>query len=407
MTSFQYAKARLRRNAGKRAQIESMDPADDAALSHATRTINVVLLLFLVFGAWAYFSPLDEVSKGDGKVIPSTHEQIIQSLEGGILAELKVAEGDLVDVGQVLAQLDPTKTQSNVEESTARYRAVLASATRLQAEVSGTALSFPDELLEYPELITRETQLHRERTNRLKESLSGVNQSLQLVDRELRVTQTLASQGVASDVEVFRLQRQRSELQLKMTELRSAFQVQASEELTKARAEISSLSAVIRGREDSLNRMTVLSPVRGIVKGIEVTTIGGVVSPNGRLMQIVPVDDQLLIETRISPRDIAFIHPDQAAKVKITAYDYSIYGGLDGQVVTISPDTIQDKVKPENYYYRVFIRTHSSSLQNKAGKQFPIAPGMIATVDIKTGSKTVLSYLVKPFNKAQEALRER
>lgn len=407
MTSFQYVKAHLRRKAGKRVQIESMDPADDAALSHATRMINMVLLLFLVFGAWAYFSPLDEVSKGDGKVIPSSHEQIIQSLEGGILAELKVAEGDLVEVGQVLAQLDATKTQSNVEESTARYRAVLASATRLQAEVSGTALSFPDELLQYPELITRETRLHRERTNRLKESLSGVNQSLQLVDRELRVTQTLASQGVASDVEVFRLQRQRSELQLKMTELRSAFQVQASEELTKARAEISSLSAVIRGREDSLNRMTVLSPVRGIVKGIEVTTIGGVISPNGRLMQIVPVDDQLLIETRISPRDIAFIHPDQAAKVKITAYDYSIYGGLDGQVVTISPDTIQDKVKPENYYYRVFIRTHSSSLQNKAGRQFPIAPGMIATVDIKTGSKTVLSYLVKPFNKAQEALRER
>lgn len=407
MPSFQYVKAHLRRKAAKRSRIESMDPADDAALSHATRMINTVLLLFLVLGAWAYFSPLDEVSKGDGKVIPSSHEQIIQSLEGGILAELKVAEGDLVEVGQVLAQLDATKTQSNVEESTARYRAVLASATRLQAEVSGTALSFPDELLQYPELITRETRLHRERTNRLKESLSGVNQSLQLVDRELRITQTLASQGVASDVEVFRLQRQRSELQLKMTELRSAFQVQASEELTKARAEISSLSAVIRGREDSLNRMTVLSPVRGIVKGIEVTTIGGVVSPNGRLMQIVPVDDQLLIETRISPRDIAFIHPDQAAKVKITAYDYSIYGGLDGQVVTISPDTIQDKVKPENYYYRVFIRTHSSSLQNKAGKQFPIAPGMIATVDIKTGSKTVLSYLVKPFNKAREALRER
>ncbi|QQZ44772.1 HlyD family type I secretion periplasmic adaptor subunit [Pseudomonas sp. SK3(2021)] len=392
---------------GKRAPVESMDPADDAALSHATNVINSVLLLFLVFGAWAYFSPLDEVSKGDGKVIPSSHEQVIQSLEGGILAELKVAEGDLVEAGQVLAQLDPTKTESNVEESTARYRAVLASATRLQAEVDGTALSFPEELSMYPQLIAHETRLHRERTNRLKESVAGVNESLQLVDRELRITQSLAKNGVASDVEVFRLQRQRSELQLKMTELRSAFQVQAGEELSKARAELSALSPVIRGREDSLKRMTVLSPVRGIVNGIEVTTIGGVISPNGRLMQIVPVDDQLLIETRISPRDIAFIHPDQAAKVKITAYDYSIYGGLDGQVVTISPDTIQDKVKPENYYYRVFIRTHSSFLQNKAGKQFPIAPGMIATVDIKTGSKTVLDYLIKPFNKAQEALRER
>lgn len=156
-----------------------------------------------------------------------------------------------------------------------------------------------------------------------------------------------------------------------------------------------------------MTRLTVLSPVRGIVKGIEVTTIGGVIPPNGKLMQIVPLDDQLLIETRISPRDIAFIHPDQAAKVKITAYDYAIYGGLEGKVVTISPDTIQDKVKPENYFYRVFIQTDSGFLKSKSGKQFAITPGMIATVDIKTGSKTVLDYLLKPFNKAREAMRER
>jgi adhesin transport system membrane fusion protein len=347
------------------------------------------------------------VSKGDGKVIPSSHEQVIQSLEGGILAELNVAEGDLVEQGQVLAQLDPTKSESNVEESAARYRAVLASATRLQAEVDGKPLSFPDELQAYPELIKRETRLYQERISRLKESLAGVNDSLGLVDRELKITQSLAKTGAASNVEVIRLQRQRSELQLKATELRSSYQVQAGEELAKARSEVSSLSSVIRGREDSLTRLTVLSPVRGIVKGIEVTTIGGVISPNGKLMQIVPLDDQLLIETRISPRDIAFIHPDQAAKVKLTAYDYSIYGGLDGKVVTISPDTIQDKVKPENYYYRVFIQTDSNVLTNKACERFAIVPGMIATVDIKTGSKTVLDYLIKPFNKAQEAMRER
>nr|WP_262984065.1 HlyD family efflux transporter periplasmic adaptor subunit [Pseudomonas chlororaphis] len=365
------------------------------------------MVIVLILGSWAYFAELDEVSKGDGKVIPSSHEQIIQSLEGGILADLEVAEGDLVEAGQVLAQLDPTKTESNVEESASRYRAVLASASRLQAEVSGSPLLFPDELQAYPDLIARETQLYQERINRLKDSRAGVTTSLQLVDRELQITQSLAKTGAASNVEVIRLQRQRSELQLKLTELRSTYQVQAGEELAKARAEVSSLSSVIRGREDSLTRLTVLSPVRGIVKGIEVTTIGGVIPPNGKLMQIVPLDDQLLIETRISPRDIAFIHPDQAAKVKITAYDYAIYGGLEGKVVTISPDTIQDKVKPENYFYRVFIQTDSGFLKNNSGKQFAITPGMIATVDIKTGSKTVSDYLLKPFNKAREAMRER
>ena len=167
------------------------------------------------------------------------------------------------------------------------------------------------------------------------------------------------------------------------------------------------LSSIIEGRADSLTRLTLKSPVRGIVKDIEVTTIGGVVPPNGRLMEIVPLDDRLLIEAKISPRDIAFIHPGQAAKVKITAYDYSVYGGLDGKVTTISPDTIQDETKPGEYFYHVLILTDSDALVNRAGKEFPIVPGMVATVDVKSGSKTVFDYLVKPFNQASEALRER
>ena len=183
--------------------------------------------------------------------------------------------------------------------------------------------------------------------------------------------------------------------------------MQAREELAKATAEAASLSEIIKGRTDSVTRMTVRSPVKGIVKNIKVNTLGGVIPPNGELMEIVPMDDHLLIETRLSPRDIAFIHPDQAALVKITAYDYAIYGGLNGVVDSISPDTIQDEAKPEIYYYRVFIRTENDYLQNKAGKRFSIVPGMIANVDIKTGEKTVMDYMVKPFNKVKEALRER
>ncbi|MNN39357.1 Hemolysin secretion protein D, chromosomal [compost metagenome] len=231
--------------------------------------------------------------------------------------------------------------------------------------------------------------------------------SLGLVRSELEITENLARVGAASNVEVLRLKRQKSELELKLTQSRSEYMVRAGEELAKANSDVQTLSSVLKGRSDSVTRLTLRSPVRGIVKDIEVTTIGGIIPPNGRLMQIVPMDDQLLIEARISPRDIAFIHPDQDAKVKITAYDYSIYGSMDGKVVTISPDTIQDEVKPEVFYYRVFIRTNDNELHNKAGKAFSIVPGMIAAADIKTGQKTVLDYLIKPMNRAREALRER
>jgi adhesin transport system membrane fusion protein len=167
------------------------------------------------------------------------------------------------------------------------------------------------------------------------------------------------------------------------------------------------LEPIVRGRSDTLKRLTLRSPVRGIVKSIEVSTIGGIVPPNGRLMEIIPLDDQLMIEARMSPRDIAFIRPGQKATVKITAYDYSVYGGLEGTVTTISPDTIQDETNPEIYYYRVFVRSRDDALVNDAGKRFPISPGMIATVDVHTGSKTVFQYLMKPINRAREALRER
>lgn len=379
----------------------------DAQASRSANIISMSALLLIIMGIWAWFAKLDEVSTGIGKVIPTSREQIIQSLEGGILEELQVAEGDIVDAGQVLARLDPTKTESNVGESVAKYRASLASAARLQAEANMIPLTFPEELQRFPDLMAAETQLYQSRRKQLDESIAGIQQSLSLVSQELEITRALLKTGAASNVEVLRLQRQKAELDLKAVELRSQYQVQAREELAKASAEVDMLTSVIKGRSDSLIRLVHRSPVRGIVKDIAVTTIGGVIPPNGQLMEIVPMDDRLLIETRISPRDIAFIHPGQEALVKITAYDYSIYGGLNGTVVTISPDTIQDEIKPENFYYRVYIRTDANSLENKAGQHFSIVPGMIASVDIKTGQKTVMDYLIKPFNRAKEALRER
>ncbi|KFC79034.1 putative HlyD family secretion protein [Buttiauxella agrestis ATCC 33320] len=388
----------------------AMDDPDiqrEREFSGASRIIIISVLLFILLGVWAWFGTLDEVSTGTGKVVPSSREQVLQSMDGGIVTEVLVHEGDKVEAGQIVARLDPTRSESNVGESAARYRASLASSVRLNAEVNDSPLVFPDSLKAWPELIASETRLYKSRRAQLNDSASDIQDALVSVNKELAITQRLAKSGAASNVEVLRLQRQKSDLQLKITDLRSQYYVQAREALSKANAEVDMLSAIIKGREDSVSRMTVRSPMRGIVKNIQVTTIGGVIPPNGEMMEIVPVDDHLLIEARLSPRDIAFIHPGQRALVKVTAYDYAIYGGLEGEVETISPDTIQDKVKPEIVYYRVFIRTHQDYLVNKVGHHFSISPGMVATVDIKTGQKTIVDYLIKPFNRAREALRER
>lgn len=375
--------------------------------SGAVRLIVISAALMLVALIWAWFGVLDEVSTGTGKVIPSSREQVLQSLEGGILTELYVHEGDQVQAGEVVARLDPTRSQSSVGESAARYRAALAAASRLRAEVNDTRLTFPDELSGWPDLIAAETRLYNTKRAQLNDATKQFKASLALANRELAITQRLAKSGAASNVEVLRLQREKSDLELKLTDMRSQYYVQAREELAKASAEADSLAEVIKGREDTVTRLTIRAPMRGIVKNIKVSTVGGVVPPNGELMNIVPLNDRLLVEARLSPRDIAFIHPGQRAVVKISAYDYAIYGGLNDVVESISPDTIQDEVKPEIYYYRVFIRTDNDYVQNKAGRRFSITPGMVSTVDIKTGEKTVMDYLVKPFNKAEEAMRER
>ncbi|TOY96330.1 secretion protein HlyD [Escherichia coli] len=376
-------------------------------LPRATLVAWSLFALLAAFIAWASLFHLDEVTTGSGKVIPSSHGQVIQSLEGGIIHSLMVREGDIVERGQQLAQLDRTKTESSVLESESRLNAALATAARLKAEVNDTELTFPEELDDDVELVKQETALYQSRRESLEKGLAGLRQGAELVQRELSLTRPLVTQGAASKVEVLRLERQKNELENKITEMKNQYYVRAREELAKANAEIEAQRSVMKGREDSLTRLTFNAPVRGIVKDIDVTTVGGVIPPNGKLMSLVPLDDQMVIEAKISPRDVAFIHPGQKALVKVTAYDYSIYGGLEGEVTMISPDTLQDEVKRDVYYYRVYIRTDSNHLTNKQGQEFPVFPGMIATVDIKTGSKTILDYLLKPLNKAKEALRER
>ncbi|MGA5653182.1 HlyD family type I secretion periplasmic adaptor subunit [Rahnella contaminans] len=379
----------------------------EKSLPRSTILVWSVSLMLLCFFLWANFYTLDEVTTGTGKVIPSSHEQIVQSLEGGIVHTIDVQEGEVVERGQRLAQLDRTKTESGVQESVARLHAALATAARLTAQINNTPLTFPSELDDEPELVKSETELYNSSRNSLEKQLSGLKQGVSLIRRELSMTTPLVKQGAASDVEVLRLQRQINEMESKATDLETQYNVRAGEELAKANAEIEAQRSVILGRKDSLNRLEFFSPVKGIVKNIDVNTVGGVIPPNGKLMTLVPIDDQMLVEAQISPRDVAFIHPGQKAKVKITAYDYSIYGSFDGEVTTISPDTIQDEVRRDVYYYRVNIKTHANYLENKHKEKFYIFPGMIATVDIKTGNKSILDYLLKPLNKMNEAMRER
>ncbi|NHC03911.1 HlyD family type I secretion periplasmic adaptor subunit [Acinetobacter sp. 187] len=370
-------------------------------------TIWVIGIGLLVLLIWAWVFKLEEVSQGTGKVVPTSKEQVIQSLEGGILTKLEVKEGDIVKKGQTLAQLDPTRFASNVGESESLLLSSQATSARLRAEVNGGPLVFPESVRNIPKLVQEETQLYQSRRSNMEESIAGLKQALTLVQQELQMTEPLVAKGAASEVEVLRLKRQANELQNQINDVKNQYYVQAREELSKSNTDVETQQQVVKGKSDSLNRTVFKAPVRGIVKEIDVMTLGGVVPQNGKLMTIVPLDEQLLIEARISPRDIAFIHPGQEALVKITAYDYSIFGGLKGKVTVISPDTIRDEVKQDQFYYRVYIRTNTDKLYNKAGKAFAITPGMVASVDIKTGQKTILEYLLKPFNKAKEALRER
>lgn len=243
-------------------------------LKKKKRFVRLVFVFFIVLVGWSYWALLAEVSNGTGKVVPTSQEQVIQSLEGGVVAKLMVRQDDVVEPGQILAQLDPTVTESNVQESAAKYRAALASSARLKAEVGQTDLEFPAELNSFSLLKAAEIQLFEARKRSLKDALSWITESKQLVQDELNISQSLSKMGAASNVEVIRLKRQLVELQLKETEIKSDYIVKAREELAKANADVDSLSSVVRGRSDALARLTLRSPVRGIVKNIEVSTIG-------------------------------------------------------------------------------------------------------------------------------------
>ncbi|HLS57943.1 MAG TPA: HlyD family type I secretion periplasmic adaptor subunit [Zeimonas sp.] len=379
-----------------------------------------IVLMAAVVGAfvwWAAASELEEVTRGQGRVVPSSKEQVIQSLDPGVLTEMLVREGDSVEKDQPLLRIDDTRATALLRELQAKTHALAAAAARARAEAYGGKPEFPAEARASPELIRRETEAFNARRRALDDSVEALRRGMTLLDREIEITEPMVGRGLVSEVELLRLKRQRNDLALQLSDRQNKFRTDAAADLIKFEAELSQARETLVARADAAERTEIRSPMKGTVKSIRVSTIGGVVQAGQEIMTIVPTEDTLVIEAYVRPADVAFIHPGQKAVVKISAYDYAIYGGLDGTVENISPDTLRDERRAgtpvadvadeANSYYRVLVRTTSNALTTPNGQVLPIIPGMTASVEMLTGRKTVLQYLVKPLNRASEALRER
>ncbi len=423
-----------------------------AVLMGASRSSHLILaatVLFLVVALlWAANATLDEVTRGEGKVIPSSKIQIVQNLEGGILERILVREGELVERDQPLLQLDDTRFSSTFRETRLKYLALLAKSARLQAEANNQPLQIPEIVWqERGDLARNEVALFESRAVELESNLSilreqesqtghelaelrskknKIARSYELVRQELVMSEPLADEGAISEVEILRLKRSvndlrgdldasrlaiprlqsaMEEMKDKIGDLEISFRTQARGELNEVEAELSGVEETLRSQQDRVSRTLVRSPVKGEVKQVKVTTIGGVIQPGMDLIEIVPIEGTLLVEAHVRPADIAFLRPNQDAQVKLTAYDYAIYGGLPAKLEHISADTITNE--DGDSFYLIRVRTERSHLGTD-DNPLKIIPGMTAVVDILTGEKTVLDYLMKPVLRAREmALRER
>jgi adhesin transport system membrane fusion protein len=414
--------------------------------------LGLVALVIASFVAWAAIAKINEIARGEGKVIPVSKTQIIQSSEPGVVQQIAVVLGQVVRKGQLLVQLDNTTTTSTLGESVAKARALGAKVARLKLEEDGkydVPYICPDDVLAVAkDVCANEAQLFaadrasynnklgvlqervRQRENELSEAYANIDRLVQNIDgaqRQYDLIHPLAQKKLVAQTEVLKVERDLTDQQgqlkvyqesidrlqaavqeatLQLGDLALELRQQALTEKAQALAELSVVGETVRGASDRVKRTDIRSPVDGIVNTLEVNTIGAYVDPGRVIAGIVPTADVLLVEAKISPRDVAFIRRGQPAIVKVTAYDFSIFGGLDGIVENISADSLVEKEKGETYYL-VQVKTDKSELE-RDGKSYPIIPGMVASVEIMTGSKTVLSYLMKPINKARtEALTER
>lgn len=405
-----------------------------------SRVANLMLYIIggfvLLFILWAALARVDEVSRAQGRVIPSRQLQVVSNLEGGIVREILVRQGQKVETGQPLLRLDATQFSAQFTKEQESYNALVARITRLQAEVDGTIPVFPGGLTSAaPALVAAERSLYEARRSELAAALSVAQSKLEqarvavstaaqaksLADRELSLIAPLVEKGIEPQIALLRAQSAASqaggeyraaqsavnEATYELQSVRQQFRAKSVDDLTAAKAELASMGRELPALQDRVTRTEVKAPIAGTVNRVLVATVGGVVKPGETLVEIVPSDDTLVVEARVSPADIAFVHPGQKAQVKLTAYDFSIYGSLNGQVERISPDAVITDEKTGETHYLVRIRT-DESLRDENDRPLSITPGMVAEVDILGNKRSILSYILSPIERVGEkALREK
>lgn len=361
------------------------------------------------FLVWANWAELDQITRASGQVIASSRNQVIQAPEGGVLAVLPVREGAQVKRGELLARFDKTRTEAGYLESAAKAAALKAAVARLNAEIFGGNPRFPPELAQYPEFRTTQLALFNKRQAAVKEEINALERSRTLINEELDMNLPLLKTGDVSRAEILKLQRQGADIQGQITNRRNKYLQDIQTDLAKAQEDLAGVLQILAQRKEQLDYTEIRAPMDGVVRNVRLTTLGGVAKPGEEIMQIVPLNDDMIIEAKVKPADIAFIRPGLLANVKLDAYDYTLYGSLTGEVTYISADTLNEEVRGnEQPFYRVQIKTRAQNLVSRGNQRIDIQPGMTATVEIKTGRNTVLRYLSKPITKTiSESLGER
>lgn len=372
--------------------------------------LRILVGAFLVVLAWAYFYSIDEVARATGTVIVTSRVQVIQSVDGGVIESLQVREGDSVKEGQILATLEQTRVKAAVSELDAKIAALKAQAARLRAEVlEANVVSFPKELEYFPEITELQRALFKQRRLGFDEEIRTLRVAVKLAGEDASLVRKLAANGDVSRSEVIRVERAMNEAEAQLANRKNKFFQDARTELAKIEDELGQSTEIRRQRAQQLEDTVFRAAVPGIVKNVRVTTKGGVLRAGEELMQIVPIDDELIVEAKVLPADIARIRPGLDANIRFDAFDYTIFGAVKGKVKYVSADTLKEESKAgELSYYRVHIVSDLQPVVTATGKELEIMPGMTAQVDIRTGQRSVINYLLKPLRKTlSESFGER
>jgi adhesin transport system membrane fusion protein len=397
------------------ADLEYMQNVSEALQAQSTPASSAFLYLMIVLTVvaitWASTSKVDEVTQAEARVITSNRDQVVNSMEGGLLAAMLVSEGDSVTKGQAIVQLEPTRFESQYEEGRSKQLALKAALSRARSEALNQPLSFPLEVQANRALVDNETRTYMAKKKLMDESVAALRKSVDMISNEIQISQKLSEQGLFSIVELSRLRRQENDLNQQITERLNKFRADANTEVVRIETELAQLKPNLTARRDTYERTTLRAPVNGIVKNIRMTTLGAAVPGGAPILDIVPVDAKLLLDARLDPKDVSYIKPGLPVAIKLAAFDTAIYGELKGTVVLVSPDTFrgEDARNAEGQpaaYYRVLIESEVDK-NDVRKKKMVIIPGMTATAQIRTGEKTVMQYIIKPIYKAKEAFHER